>query len=260
MMSSKRLHNKVILVFGGLGLLGKTLCKAIRTVNGTPVIADVSHDAYRDWLAKEGLSDTDFPFVPADILETISVDKALRTVHETFGRLDAVLNAAYPRNKNYGVKFLDVSLADFNENVSLLLGGYFNVMQRAAKFFLDNEAGGNIVNISSIYGVIPPRFEIYKGTSMTTPVEYAAAKSALQHVSRYAAKYLKGSNIRINCVSPGGLLDNQPAPFLSAYGEHCNSKGMLTPDDVVGTILFLLSDDSAYVTGQNIVVDDGFTL
>ena len=159
-----------------------------------------------------------------------------------------MVNAAYPRNKNYGRHFFDVEYEDFCENVSVHLGGYFLTSQQFAKYFAETGCG-NIINISSVYGVIAPKFEIYKDTPMTMPVEYAAIKSALIHLTKYMAKYLKDKNVRVNCISPGGILD-----------KHCLSKGMLDPEDIMGALVFLLSDASKFINGQNIIVDDGFTL
>ena len=139
------------------------------------------------------------------------------------------------------------------------LGGYFLTSQLFAKYF-EKQGYGNIINLASIYGVIAPRFEIYNNTPMTMPVEYAAIKSGLIHLTKYMAKYFKGKNIRVNTISLGGIEDHQPESFLKAYKEFCLNKGMLDAEDVSGTVLYLLSDLSEFVNGQNIVVDDGFTL
>ena len=95
---------------------------------------------------------------------------------------------------------------------------------------------------------------------MTTPVEYAAIKSGLIHLTKYMAKYFKGMNIKVNTLSPGGIFDNQPTEFLEAYKKECSNKGMLDKSDLRGTLVYLLSDMSLYVNGQNIIVDDGFVL
>ena len=95
---------------------------------------------------------------------------------------------------------------------------------------------------------------------MSSSVEYAAIKSGLIHLSKYIAKYLKSSGVRINCISPGGILDNQPDIFLQNYKDFCLTKGMLNPIDITGTLIFLLSDNSKFINGQNIIVDDGFVL
>jgi NAD(P)-dependent dehydrogenase (short-subunit alcohol dehydrogenase family) len=92
------------------------------------------------------------------------------------------------------------------------------------------------------------------------PVEYSAIKSGLIHLTKYMAKYLKGKNIRVNTLSPGGILDKQPQEFLNSYKDLSLNKGMLDKEDLTGSLIFLLSDQSKYINGQNIIVDDGFTL
>ena len=105
-----------------------------------------------------------------------------------------------------------------------------------------------------------PRFEIYKGTKMTTPVEYAVIKSGLNHLTKYMAKYFKGLNIRVNALSPGGILDNQPKKFILKYNHKSLNKGILNEDDLSGTLIYMLSDMSKHLNGQIITVDDGFSL
>ena len=109
-------------------------------------------------------------------------------------------------------------------------------------------------------GVVTPRFDSYQDTTMTSPIEYTAIKSGIISIVAYLAKYCKGCNIRVNCISPGGILDGQPQLFLERYQAYCNSKGMLGADDLVGTVLFLLSSTSRYINGQNLIVDDGWSL
>jgi NAD(P)-dependent dehydrogenase (short-subunit alcohol dehydrogenase family) len=95
---------------------------------------------------------------------------------------------------------------------------------------------------------------------MTMPVEYAAIKSGLIHLTRYMAKYCGGKNIRVNSISPGGIFADQPQEFLREYRKFCLNKGMLNKRDIGGTLIYLLSEMSCFVNGQNIIVDDGFTL
>jgi NAD(P)-dependent dehydrogenase (short-subunit alcohol dehydrogenase family) len=112
----------------------------------------------------------------------------------------------------------------------------------------------------SIYGLVAPKFDIYEETNMTMPVEYAAIKAAILNLTRYYASYYKGSSIRFNCISPGGVINDQPTNFIENYNKKCLSKGMLDPKDVSKTLLFLLSDNSSYIHGANIVIDDGFSI
>ncbi len=123
------------------------------------------------------------------------------------------------------------------------------------------QLSGNIINIASIYGFAAPNFEIYEGTDMTVPVEYAAIKGAVINLTRYLASYLARYNIRVNCISPGGVFDKQEESFVRKYSEKVLlDKRMASPDDLVGILVFLLSDKSKYITGQNIVVDGGWSL
>lgn len=251
------LKNKVVVVTGGAGLLGREFCKMIAENGGIAIMADYDVNVGSRAIGEIGLDNIFFE--PIDITVENSVIELINKVQGKFNKINALVNSAYPRNKNYGKKFFEVSYEDFCDNLGMNLGGYFLTSQKFAKYFY-KQGFGNIVNISSIYGVIPPRFEVYDNTPMTMPVEYAAIKSGLIHLSKYMAKYFKGKNIRVNTISLGGLEDGQPESFLNAYKEFCLNKGMLNAIDISGTLLYLLSDKSQYVNGQNLIVDDGFTL
>jgi NAD(P)-dependent dehydrogenase (short-subunit alcohol dehydrogenase family) len=254
------LNDKVVVITGGAGLLGRNFCEAVAKEGGIAIVADVNLQAAKEVAEKIAVQYSGrAEAVALDITDKASIDRLIETLHAKYGRIDAVVNNAYPRNSNYGRRFEDVEYADFCENLSLHLGGYFLVSQRFSRYFGEQSAG-NIVNMASIYGCIAPRFDIYKDTAMTNPVEYAAIKSGILHFSRYLAQYLKGRGVRVNCISPGGILDRQPEAFLEAYKSYCNEKGMLDPQDISSTLIFLLSDASRYITGQNLIVDDGFTL
>jgi NAD(P)-dependent dehydrogenase (short-subunit alcohol dehydrogenase family) len=255
------LKNKVVVITGGAGLLGKEFATAVLENNGIAIIADLDAD---NGLKAANLLKELFPagtidFQPLNISNKQSILSLIEILTQKYNRIDALVNSAYPRNKSYGRKFEDVTYEDFCENITINLGGYFLTSQQFLKYFC-RQGFGNIINIASVYGVIAPRFEIYDNTSMTMPVEYAAIKSALIHLTKYMAKYYKGKNIRINAISPGGVLDTQPAAFLESYKAFCLNKGILDKSDINGTLVYLLSDLSLFVNGQNIVVDDGFTL
>tara|TARA_B100000780_G_scaffold263367_1_gene217206 strand:- start:5272 stop:6030 length:759 start_codon:yes stop_codon:yes gene_type:complete len=177
-----------------------------------------------------------------------------------FGRIDGAINCSYPRGKNYGAKLENVSLDDFNNNVSLHLGSYFNFLNITSSFMKINLLEGSIVCTSSIYGHIAPKFSVYDDTDMTMPVEYAAVKSSINHLIRYFASYYSGKGLRFNAVSPGGILDNQPNNFIKAYANESINKGLLDSKDVIPLLEFMISSKSKYINGQIITVDDGFSL
>jgi len=253
------LKEKVVVITGGGGLLGRRFCSAAANRGAVVVVADIDIEAAMRLAVSIRDSGGKAEPVHLDISSPDSVDGVVAKLHRSYGRIDAVVNNAYPRNARYGRKLEEVEYADFAENVTANLAGYFLVSQQFAKYFVER-GSGNIVNIASIYGVIAPRFDVYRDTKMTMPVEYAAIKAGVVHLTRYFAQYFKQSGIRCNALSPGGILDRQPMPFLQAYKTYSGTKGMLTPDDIEGALMFLLSDESRYVTGQNLIVDDGFSL
>lgn len=255
------LGQKVIVITGGAGLLGQEFAAEVAKNNGIPVLADNNEPAAVKAIEnlRKKLPQAKIDHINIDISNRQSIVDLISILHTRYGRIDALINNAYPRNKNYGRKFEDVMYEDFCENLSINLGGCFLTSQQFLSYFL-KQGHGNIVNIASVYGVIAPRFELYDNTSMTMPVEYAAIKSGLIHLTRYMAKHCKGKNVRVNSISPGGIFADQPKPFLSSYKSFCLNKGMLDKSDISGTLIYLLSDWSEYVNGQNIIVDDGFTL
>ena len=254
------LNKKVIVVTGGAGLLGKAFIKEILVHGGIAILTDINTSLAQEFIDEIKVEYPDhFSVANMDITNKSSINSLINDISKRYGGIDCLVNNAYPKNKNYGKQIEDVSYEDFSENISTHVGGYFLTSQQFGIFF-KNHKGGNIINIGSIYGTLAPRFELYKNTEMTVPVEYAAIKSSIIQLTKYFAQYFKKDNIRVNCLSPGGVLDNQPESFVRSYNSFCSKKGMLEPLDVANTLIFLLSDSSKFITGQNLIVDDGFTL
>lgn len=252
------LDSKRILVAGAGGLLGSRLVPAILSQGGQVIAADINVNTMAQRLTALGvdLANENLALISLDVTS----EDSLKSFFSSADQMDGAVNATYPRNKTYGAHFFDVSLASFNENISLHLGSAFLFTQQCAAYFKEHEMAFSLINISSIYGVVAPKFDIYNNTKMTMPVEYAAIKSAIQHVSKYAAAYVNDSRFRVNNVSPGGIFDHQPEVFCQAYKHYTHGAGMLDVSEIIGSIIFLLSDQAKYVTGQNIIVDDGFSL
>lgn len=256
---SNLLQGKRVVITGGAGLLGRHFCAAVAQQGGVAIVADLNREA-ADKVAAGIVAEGGQAVGRAlDITSADSVARLIDDLHAQYGGIYAVVNNAYPKNRNYGRRFEAVEYADMCDSLSIHLAGYFLVAQKFAEYF-KSHGGGNIVNMSSIYGFVPPRFQIYAGTRMTTPVEYALIKSGVIQLTRYMAQYYKGTGVRCNAVSPGGIADMQPESFVRNYDAFCAGKGMLDPQDISGALVFLLSENSRYVDGQNLVVDDGFSL
>lgn len=247
----------MILITGAAGRIGSPLSKSVVNEGAKVVLIDVNRGRLNDLEAEIGSANC-FS-IHADTSSPDEIDQCIASALERFGRVDAAIHSAYPRSAGWGTRFEEIKKEHLDEDLSNHLGGAILFSQRMLEFF-KTQGHGNLIHISSIMGVVTPKFENYMGTKMTSPIEYTAIKAALIAITKYLAKYYKGNQIRVNCISPGGILDQQPESFLKKYRACCNDKGMLDPEDLVCTVLFLLSEQSRYVTGQNIIIDDGWSL
>lgn len=256
------LTNKTIIITGGAGLLGSAFSKACAESEANVIIVDIDENKGNDLVGtlKTGTENNNIIFQKCDITNVSDIESLIVKVLGRFDKIDALVNNAYPRNKNYGRKFEDIEYLDFCENVDMHLGGYFLMSQQVAKVMM-RQNHGNIINMASIYGFAAPRFEIYEGTKITMPAEYAAIKGAIINLTRYLASYLGKYNIRVNAISPGGVYDNQPETFVEAYSNKVVlGNRMANANDLTNVLIFLLSDSSNYITGQNHIVDGGWSL
>lgn len=243
-----RLKDKVIIVTGGSGLLGKAMIKKISSEGAFCVNADL-HDQ-----SPEASS-----FILCDITSEISVTEMISNILTKHGRIDGLVNNAYPRTKDWGVHFEDIPLSSWQKNVDMQLNSIFLSCQKILPV-MQRQGSGCVINISSIYGSVGPDFSIYAGTSMTMPAAYSAIKGGIINFTRYLAAYYGPSGVRVNCVSPGGVFDNQNTDFVQRYEEKVPLRRMATPEDISPSVAFLLSDDASYITGQNVIVDGGWTI
>ena len=256
------LSNKTVIITGGAGLIGSVFSNACVDYNANVIVVDIDEKKGHELIdaIKSDYENANIIFQECDITNIVEIQHLIDLVLDKFGKIDALVNNAYPRNGNYGRKFEDVAFEDFCENVDAHLGGYFLMSQQVAKVMM-KQKHGNIINMSSIYGFAAPRFEVYEGTNMTMPVEYAAIKGGVINLTKYLASYLGKYSIRVNAISPGGVFTNQPESFVNKYSNKVVlGKKMANSDDLVGVLIFLLSNASKYMTGQNIVVDGGWSL
>lgn len=255
------LDKKVAVVTGGSGLLGKEFCQGLAEFGANVIIADINEDhgiKTSNELNKR-INEDKIVYMHLDITSEESIDNFIEETLEKYGKIDILVNSAYPRNKRYGTSFEDVEFDSFQENVISHMGGYFLVSQKISKVMM-RQGSGSIVNIGSIYGVLGPNFSVYGDTGMTMPVEYSLIKGGIINFTRYLSTYLAPHNIRVNSICPGGIFDNQPEEFVENYCEKVPLNRMADPSDIVGALIFLVSDASKYITGQNIMVDGGLSV
>jgi len=245
--------DKVALVTGGLGLIGREIVHGLNDFGASVCVADINEHQMK------GLKNlTDVNFQNLDITSEDSIRQTLETVIKQFKKIDILVNCAYPRTGDWGARCEEVGFDSWKMNVNSHLGGYFLCCQKVAEQ-MNIQGGGSIINFASIYGVVAPDFSIYEGSTMTMPVAYSAIKGGIIAFSKYMATYYAKDNIRVNCVSPGGVFDKQPDSFVEKYVAKTPLGRMGSPKDMVGAVLYLASDASLYVTGHNLIVDGGWT-
>lgn len=239
------IKNKVIVVTGGNGLLGKQMVSTFREQGAVVIAADI-------YFEEKGVDD-----LVIDITDEDSVKRGISDIVEKYNQIDGWVNNAYPRTKDWGNKFEAIPLESWRKNVDMHLNGYFLCCQVVLEQ-MKNQGFGSLINMSSIYGLVGPDFTVYEGTEMTMPAAYAAIKGGLNNFTRYLASYYGTYQVRVNTVSPGGIFDNQPESFVNNYNKKVPMKRMGTPKDIVSAVCFLITDDSSYITGHNLVVDGGW--
>lgn len=263
MVLSIRFDNKHAVVTGAAGHIGRAFCQEFAELGGTCLLVD------RDGAELEKLKATlrningsNHSSFVADLVDAASRSELLKEIHSQFDRIDLLVNnAAYTGDSNldgWAVAFEDQSMDAWQSAMEVNLSAAFDLTQGLLPL-LKKGMDPSVINISSIYGLVGPDMGLYTGTSMGNPLAYAASKGGLLQMTKWLASVL-APDIRVNAVSPGGVFRGQPEDFVQRYIDKTPLGRMATETDVVGSMVFLASDLASYLTGQNIVVDGGFTV
>tara|TARA_B110000114_G_scaffold129395_1_gene135549 strand:+ start:244 stop:987 length:744 start_codon:yes stop_codon:yes gene_type:complete len=243
-----RLEKKIIIITGGNGLLGSAIIEKLIEDGAFVINLDINHKT------NESLSN-----IECDITNQESVDSSLNLIINKYEKIDGLVNNAYPRTQDWGNKFEDIKLDSWKKNIDWQLNSYFYMSQQVA-IQMGKQKNGSIINMASMYGVVAPDFTVYDGTNMTMPAAYSAIKGGLVNLTRYIAAYFGAQQVRVNTISPGGIFDNQNVTFVQNYEKKVPMRRMGTPEDIAPSVSFFLSDDSKYITGQNLIIDGGWTI
>jgi len=260
------LTNKIAIVTGALGLLGKNHCHALSEAGANVVVVDLDENNCKSFA--ESLT-TKSIGVACDITNVDSIKKLKETALKTFGKIDILVNNAAindmfenPTAAAEQSKFENYPLELWQKSLDVNLTGTFLCSQILGSEMA--KAGkGSIINIASTYGIVAPNQSIYKKEngeqSFYKSAAYPVTKGAIISFTRFLAAYWGNKGVRVNTLSPGGVENNQEEYFLKNYSQATPLGKMAQPTDYKGAIVFLASDASGYMTGANLVVDGGWT-
>jgi len=265
------LSGRAAIVTGGVGLLGAEFCKTLAEAGAAVAVVDLNASASQavaDTLTKSGYQAQAFA---VDITQPDSVNAMVANVLAAFGRIDILVNSAAldPKFDPDAVKkgitpgaFEDYPLEQWNAALNVNLTGMFLITQACVKPMLAQGKKGSIINICSTYGLNGPDQRIYikDGERVAfKPVYYTVTKAGVMGFTKYLAAYYAGTDIRVNALTPGGVFNNHEDYFVKNYSAKTIIGRMAKKDEMNGALLFLASDASSYMTGNNVVVDGGWT-
>lgn len=257
------LKGRVAIVTGGAGYIGSAFCEALAEVGASISILDI--DSKKTETIAKSINEK-YGVKTQALGIDLSVEDLVRSVPkmvlDRFGRIDILLNcAAFVGTsdlKGWAAPFLEQQSKTWREALEVNLTSVF-ILTQVCVDALKDSGHGTIINVGSTYGAVGPDMRLYEGTPMGNPAAYAASKGGLMQLTRWLATVLS-PEIRVNILSPGGVWRNQPEVFITRYLERTPLKRMATEEDLKGAVVYLASDMSAYVTGQNIMVDGGWTV
>ncbi|MHB8754665.1 MAG: SDR family oxidoreductase [Candidatus Acidiferrales bacterium] len=251
------LQGRIALVTGGAGRYGRQICVALAEAGATVIVASRRVERCEKLAARLRNEGFDAEGSSLDLTDDASVQSLSSQIKSRWGRLDVLFNNAV----SVSAEPLDKHSAG---NWARAMECNSTMLYRACRTFgemMSRESSGSIINIGSIYGVVSPDFRIYEGCDeMTNAPSYGFAKAGMIQLTRYLAVYFGSMGIRVNCLSPGGLYSpSMPEAFVEKYAHRTPLGRMAGANDIKGAAVFLASDASAYVTGQNLLVDGGYT-
>jgi len=257
LLDSFSLSGKVALVTGGAGLYGRQIVRAVAEAGAETYVASRNIQALHalaEALAKEGLRVHAVQFDQGEEASSLSLRDHILAGN---GRIDVLVNNSVARPMKQGYRD---DIEAFAESMRINATGLFSVT-RAIGDVMAGQGGGSIVNIGSVQGMIGPDPTIYRGTEMNGWYpDYFFHKGGMINFTRFIASYYGGKGVRCNCVSPGGFWTaSMPEPFVQQYSDRTFLGRLANETDLMGAVVFLASDASAYITGVNLPVDGGYT-
>ncbi len=255
------LKQKTAIVTGGLGILGKAFCEALSAYGANVVVMDLDNEEAKEF--SDSLNEkygTNSIGLYCDTSCPEQVEESLKIISDNYNSIDILHNNA--QGKTVAKPFEDCTLEDWRTTSSVNEEGYFLMAQAVGRKMIEQGSGGSIIQTSSIYGILGPDQRIYEqasinGEPMGSRAVYSFTKAGVIGLTKYLATYWAKNNIRVNSITPGGVFNGQNNNFVKQYSNRVPLGRMAQREDMVGALIYLASDASSYVTGQNLIIDGG---
>lgn len=251
------LKGKIGLVTGGYGLLGRAISIGLSEAGATVVVAGRNGSKCLDMARELPVSGAG---IELDITNDESVKDCITYVKSEYGKLDILVNNAA---QIVGGSLLEMTPSDFNGTLDGTLTSVFRLIQAAVPIMKGIKQGSSIINIASMYGMVSPDYRIYKNLpDVENPPDYGAAKAGVIQLTKYTACKLANLNIRVNSISPGPFPNEDilSQDFIHTLSSRTPMNRTAKPWEIKGSVVFLASGASSYITGHNLVIDGGWTI
>ncbi|NER93881.1 MAG: SDR family oxidoreductase [Symploca sp. SIO1B1] len=260
------LTGRVAVVTGGAGIIGRHFCAGLAESGARVAVVDIQETQAIE-LAQTLSNRYQVPAigVVCDVSQPESVAEMVACVVSEFGEINILHNNAAGKSDDleaFFAPFEEYSLNQWRKIMAVNLDGMFLVAQAVGKQMVAQGKGGSIIHTASIYGILAPDQRIYEGSfylggQINTPAVYSVSKAGVIGLTKYLSTYWAGHGIRVNSLTPGGVESGQNDEFKRRYSHRIPLNRMAQANEMVGALLYLASDASSYVTGQNIIIDGG---
>lgn len=249
------LENQVIIITGGYGYLGSTITQFLAQQGATVYVLGKSIEKFNASICAENSQ-----FVPCDISSTSQIQEAFKTIFEKEGQINGLINNAFYLKGQHPENITD---EEWSYTMEGSLNSVYTCIREIIPFFKQQNSG-NIINVSSMYGIVSPHFEAYDDYPESfNPPHYGVAKAGIIQITKYYANYLSKYNVRVNTVSPGAFPNKtvqQKEGFIQELEKNIPLSRVGQPDELAGIFVYLSSKAASYTTGQNFVIDGGWTI
>ena len=249
--------NKKVLILGGSGLIGKDIVKNYLALGAKVRVIDINNKVIKN-LKVGKKSNLSYNFL--DLSNNLSKEIIINSL-KGFGCPNIFINCSYPKTQDWEKNnFSQIKLKSLNQNLNFHLGSYTYFAIVVAELMKNKKIKGNIIQFSSIYGIVGQDLDLYKGTKMRENISYSVIKGGILSLTRSMASYYGHYGIRVNTICPGGIYDKQDKKFVKNYSKKTPLGRMASKSEVTKPVIFLSSEGSSYITGTTLIVDGGITI